>query len=280
MHYEWSCLGDYMVSLAPCKFVGVVPRSTLEHSQADTSNVAADSMTCIVFGDAFSQKMVVIVPERILTFESSQRSSLIDGFEDAAVPGFAPAVAVTTTEFFISHQATVTKVLSAVGESMSIDHNGDDADGSPDANTRNFTLASYESVLPGNLGKTSLELELAAAIEVDALVKNSVNEVSRLAGVSVPQGESLLLVEDPNTGAHNIIVATGQQSQFVQSAVGMEHLVQESGAEQGTEFSGIDLVGLRAMQEQAVLEGVADQDSVDDLHQFQIQPVHFPTPRK
>ena len=273
VNYERWCLGADLLSVAPFKFVGVVPCSAFEHSEADASNVAGNGVACVVLGHAFSQKMIVIVPERIVSSEYSKSSGLIDRFEDAAVPGFASAVAMTATEFLMFYQPTVTEVFSAMGKPSCIDHRGDDADGSSDANARDFLLASYQDVPAGDLGKTSFVLELAAAVQVDVLVENAAHKVRRCTAIAVSEGERLLLVKNPNAGPNNVVVTTGQQSQLIQSAVAMKDLVQESSPEQGTEFCGIDLVGLRAMQEQAVLKRVTDQDSVDDLQQFQIQPV-------
>jgi hypothetical protein len=50
----------------------------------------------------------------------------------------------------------------------------------------------------------------------------------------------------------------------------MIDLLQKSSPQQFTEFPCIDLIGLRAMKEQSILERITDQDAVRVIDEFQV----------
>jgi len=238
-----------------CSGLGVPPSiwfvacATLEHPIADPCDVAGNSVACVVFGYSLSQEMIVILTERIVPVQSSKGSCLVDRFQDPAVPWFAPAVTVSATQLLMFGQPAVTQVLSAIGESPSIHHSGYDLHRSNGADAVNLSLEAHQFVTASKLFKASLVLLFAAPVEINVLLEDPANEGGALPFVSVAQCERLLLVQDPNTRANNIFVATDQKPQLIQCAVAMIDLLQKSGPQQFTEFPCIDLIGLRAMKE-------------------------------
>jgi len=134
----------------------------------------------------------------------------------------------------------------------------------------NLSLEAHQFVTASKLFKALLVLLFAAPVEINVLLEDPANEGGALPFVSVAQCERLLLVQDPNTRANNIIVATDQKPQLIQCAVAMIDLLQKSSPQQFTEFPCIDLIGLRAMKEQSILERITDQDAVRVIDEFQV----------
>ena len=258
MQYGGRLLGALTLGVPPS--IWFIARAALEHPIADPCDVAGNSVARVVFGYSLSQEMIVILPDRIVPFQGSKGSCLVDRLQDSAVPWFPPPVSASATQLLMFDQTAVTQVLSAMGKSSCIHHTSHDLHRSNRADAINLSLEAHQFVTPGKSMKALLVLLFAATVEIDILLENLSNKHGAISFVPVTQLERLLLVQDPNTRANNIFVGAHQKSQLIQSAVAVIDLLQKSGPEQFTEFACIDLIRLRAMKEQPVLERITDQD--------------------
>ena len=247
--YEDCFLCALLFGVPPPDSVGIVPCATLKHPVTDACNVTGNSMSCIVFGYSFNQKMVVIVPKGIAPVQGGNGSCLVDRFQNSAVPWFPPSVTATATEFLMFDQPAVTPVLSGRWKSVSIYHTGHDLHRTYRADAIDLLLEAHQLVLPGKLAKASFVLLFAPTIQSDILLEDIADEAGALPLVPMAKCECLLLVQDPNPRADNIFIGTHQKSQVIQCAVAVIHFLEKAGPEQFTEFPCIDFIGLRAMEE-------------------------------
>ena len=212
-YYGDCTLAAFALGVPPA--IRFVASSRFEHAETDACDVAGNSVAGIVFGYCLSQEMIVILSERVVSLEGSERSSLVDRLQHSAVPGFAPAVTASATELLMFNQPAVTEVLSAMGETPCIDHTGHDLHRSNGADAVNVSLETDQLVAPGKGVKASLVLRFAAPVEINVLLEDPANEGSALPFVPMTQCERFLLVQDPNTTANNIFVGTRQKSQLI-----------------------------------------------------------------
>jgi hypothetical protein len=174
-------------------------------------------------------------------------------------------------------ESAITYVFSGVWKSVRIHNAGNPAKrDSNRADTINLSLETHQFISSGNLIETSLELFLALPVEINVLLENSANELRTLSFVPVTQFECLFLVQEPDARAYNIFVGTHQKPQLVEGAIAVIDLLHPAlrdGPEQLTQFPRIDLIGLRSMEEQSVLERIADENALYAIDEFQIQPM-------
>ena len=153
VHYGQYLLGFLLVPPS----IGFVACSVLEHPVADPGDVAGNSVPCVVFGYSLGQEMIVILPDRIVSMDRGQSSSLarfaelarrVHRLEDSTVAWFAPTVAASATELLVSDQSTVTQVFAARRESSCIHDTGNDLHCSNRTDAIELRLETHQCILP------------------------------------------------------------------------------------------------------------------------------------
>lgn len=172
MQYGESCLYPFVVHLLSPDAVGIVARAILQHSQADPCNIAGNGMACVMFSYSLSQEEIVVPLERVVPFDDSKSSSLVDRLQHSAIPRFPSAATAPTAQFLVFNQSTVTHKLSAGWESPSIHDTSHNLHRSNGADAINLSLQADGFDLLGQLMKAALILLLAPAVQLDILLED------------------------------------------------------------------------------------------------------------
>ena len=111
------------------------------------------------------------------------------------------------------------------------------------------------------------------AIEINVLVEMLEDEGGIGGLVAVSAREGTALVYGAHASLDNISVGADEQAQFIHSVVTVEHFLEQAGTQEKRELAGVDLVVLGSFAEEAISDRVADDDPIDAVAEFEIQPL-------
>ena len=192
-----------------------VASSRFEHAETDACDGAGNGMSGVVLSNSLSQEMIVVLADRVLTVDGGKGGSFVDRFEHPAVAWFAPAIAASATELLVFDESAITVVLSRRGEAPCIHHTGENFHRSDGADAGKLSLKADQRGAAGNVAEAPFIFFLARAVEFDVFRENPIDERGGFPFVPVSELERRLLVEEANTGAHNILVAADEKPELV-----------------------------------------------------------------